>query len=146
LAKIPKFLNEHIDPAYPDHTCQMATVLPDGYAQITLRGSVMVFDQDRLAIWERGRGSTSDSLSDGTKVTIFFRKTALREAGLLPKSGVARFYGTAEVHKSGTVYDEVWRRPVQPEKDRDPDKKGYALLINVERAEDFGGDPLPADA
>ena len=92
------------------------------------------------------RASTNESLSDGTKVTIFFRKTALREAGLLPKSGVARFYGTAEVHKSGAVYDEVWRRLVEPEKDRDPDKLGYAVLINVERAEDFSGDALPADA
>ena len=106
----------------------------------------MVFDQDRLAIWERGRGSTNDSLADGTKVTIFFRKVPLREEGLLPKSGVARFYGTAESHKSGAVYDEVWERLVQAEKDRDPDKKGYAVLINVERAEDFSGDPLPADA
>lgn len=146
MAKIPKFLNEHIYSAYPDYTCQMATVLPNGYAQITLRGSVMVFDQNRLAIWERGRGSTNDNLADGTKVTIFFRKVPLRDEGLLPKSGVARFYGTAESHKSGAVYDEVWERLVQAEKDRDPDKKGYAVLINVERAEDFSGDPLPVDA
>ena len=146
MPKIPKFLNEHIYSAYPDHTCQMATVLPNGYAQITLRGSVMVFDQDRLAIRERGCGSTNDSLADGAKVTIFFRKIPLREEGLLPKSGVARFYGTAESHKSGAVYDKVWERLVQAEKDRDPDKTGYAVLINVERAEDFGGDPLPAAA
>ena len=145
MSKIPRFLNEHIDPAYPDYTCQMATVLPNGYAQITLRGSVMVFDQDHLATWERGRGSTSDNLSDGAKVTIFFRKIPLREEGLLPMAGVARFYGTAESHKSGPIYDEVWERLVQAEKDRDPDKKGYAVLINVERAEDFGGNPLPAD-
>ena len=79
-------------------------------------------------------------------MTIFFRKIPLREEGLLPKSGVARFYGTAESHKSGAVYDKVWERLVQAEKDRDPDKTGYAVLINVERAEDFGGDPLPAAA
>jgi len=31
---------------------------------------------------------------------------------------------------------------VQPEKDRDPEKKGYAVLIKVERAEDLDGKPL----
>jgi hypothetical protein len=31
---------------------------------------------------------------------------------------------------------------VQPEKDRDPDKKGFAVLIKVERAEDLDGQPL----
>ncbi len=59
-----------------------------------------------------------------------------------PRGGIARFYGTAKIYKSGPVYDEVWRRLIQPEKDRDPDKKGYAVLIEVERAEDLAGEPL----
>ena len=61
---------------------------------------------------------------------------------MLPKGGIARFYGTARVCKSGPEYEEVWRRLVQPEKDRDPDKKGFAVLIRVERAEDLEGLPL----
>jgi len=40
------------------------------------------------------------------------------------------------------MLEEVWRRLVQPEKDRDPDKKGYAVLIRAERAEDLDGQPL----
>jgi hypothetical protein len=103
----------------------------------------MVFDDEHLALWERGKGSTNASLKDGTKVTVFLRKPALRESGLLPKGGIARLYGTAKIHKSGPAYDEVWTRLVQPEKDRDPDKKGFAVLIKVERAEDLDGKPLP---
>jgi hypothetical protein len=34
---------------------------------------------------------------------------------------------------------------VQPEKDRDPDKKGFAVLIAVDRAEDLDGEPLKLD-
>jgi hypothetical protein len=34
---------------------------------------------------------------------------------------------------------------VQPEKDRDPEKKGFAVLIAVERAEDLEGKPLDLD-
>ena len=42
----------------------------------------------------------------------------------------------------GLAYKEVWRRLVLPEKDCDPDKKGFAVLIKVERAEDLDGQPL----
>jgi hypothetical protein len=144
LAIIPKVLHEHINTAFPANVCLVGTVQPSGYAQISPRGSTMVYDDEHLALWERGKGSTTAMLKAGHKVTVFFRKPALREAGVLPKGGIARFYGEAEVHTSGPAYEEVWRRLVQPEKDRDPDKKGFAVLIKVERAEDLDGQPLPA--
>jgi hypothetical protein len=143
MATIPRILHEHIDTAFPAHVCLVGTVQPDGYAQVSPRGSTMVYDDGHLALWERGKGSTNAALRDGAKVTVFFRKPQLREAGILPKGGIARFYGTAEVHRSGPAYEEVWRRLVQPEKDRDPDRKGFAVLIRVERAEDLDGQPLP---
>ena len=142
MATIPKILHEHIDTAFPANVCLVGTVLPNGFAQVTPRGSTMVYDDGHLALWERGKGSTNVNLTDGTKVTVYFRKPQLREAGTLPKGGIARFYGTAKIHKSGPVYDQVWAKLVQPEKDRDPQKKGYAVLIAVERAEDLEGEPL----
>jgi len=102
----------------------------------------MVFDDEHLALWERGKGTTSQNLKDGSKITVFFRKSELRQAGILPKGGIARFYGVAEVHKSGPIYEEIWNRLVQLEKDRDPEKKGFGVLIKVERAEDLDGAPL----
>ena len=99
----------------------------------------MVYDDEHIGLWERGSGSSAEAMQDGSKLMIYFRKPSLREEGVLPRGGIARFYGTAKIYKSGPVYDEVWRRLVQPEKDRDPDKKGYAVLIAVERAEDLAG-------
>lgn len=142
MAKIPNVLHDHINSAFPVNVCLLATVLPNGFAQVTPRGSMMVFDDEHLAFWERGKGTTNSNLTDGTKLTVFFRKSQLREAGLLPKGGIARFYGVAEIHKSGEIYEEIWKRMIQAEKDRDPQKKGYGVLIAVERAEDLGGDPL----
>jgi hypothetical protein len=141
MAKIPAVLHEHINSAFPAHVCLVATVLPNGYAQVSPRGSVMVFDDEHIAMWERGRGSTHTTLIDGTKVTIFFRKSALRET-LLPKGGVVRIYGTARLQRAGPVCDEIWRRLIQPEKDRDPERNGFGVLFDVERVEDLGGDPL----
>ncbi|HTZ35247.1 MAG TPA: hypothetical protein VMB84_04430 [Stellaceae bacterium] len=142
MAKIAKILHEHINTAFPAHVCLLGSVLPNGFAQITPRGGTMVYDDEHLALWERGRGSSAAAMQDGSKLTIYFRKPSLREEGVLPLGGVARFYGTATIYRSGPVYEEVWRRLVQPEKDRDPEKKGYAVLIAVERAEDLGGAPL----
>ena len=142
MVTIPKALHEHINTAFPAHVCLVATVLPNGFAQVTPRGSTMVLDDQHLALWERGKGSTNANLANGTKVTVFLRKPALRESGLLPKGGIARFYGIAEIHKSGPVYEEIWTRLVQPEKDRDPEKKGFGVRIRVERAEDLDGQPL----
>ena len=145
MTTIPKALHEHINTAFPVNVCLVATVLPSGFAQVSPRGSTMVYDEEHLALWERGKGSTNASLKDGTKVTVFLRKPQLRESGVLPKGGIARFYGTASIHKSGAAYEEIWRRLVQPEKDRDPEKKGFGVLIKVERAEDLDGQPLALD-
>ena len=142
MARIPKVLQPHINTAFPEDVCLLATALPNGYAQVSPRGSTMVYDDEHLALWERGRGSTTDNLRDGGKVTVFFRKPQLRADGVLPKGGIARFYGTAAIHKAGSVYEEVWKRLVQPEKERDPEKKGFAVLITVERAEGLDGAPL----
>jgi hypothetical protein len=142
MTVIPKALHEHINTAYPAHVCLVGTVLSDGYAQITPRGSAAVFDDEHFSLWERGRGSTNALLTDGTKVTIFFRKPPLRDAGLLPRGGIARFYGTAKLYKSGAIYEEIWNRLIEPEKKNDPDKKGFGVLIKVERAEDLSGNPL----
>ncbi len=142
MATIPKTLQPHINTAFPEHVCLVGTALPDGYAQITPRGSTMVYDDEHLALWERGKGSTTGHLHDGSKLTVYFRKPQLRADGVLPAGGIARFYGVATIHKSGAAYEEVWRRLVQPEKDRDPDKKGFAVLIKIERAEDLNGAAL----
>ena len=142
MAKIPEILQSHINAAFPADVCLIGSVLPNGFAQISPRGSTMVFDDTHIALWERGKGSTSENLADGTPVTVFFRKPQLRDEGLLPKGGIARFYGRARIYRSGSVYEEVWRRLVQPEKDRDPQKSGYAVLIEVDKAEDLDGQPL----
>ncbi len=142
MAKIPRTLHTHIDTAFPANVCLVGTVLPSGFAQVTPRGSTMVFDDEHIGLWERGTGSTAENMGDGSKVTVYFRKPQLREEGVLPRGGIARLYGTAKVYKSGREYDEVWRRLVQPEKDRDPDKKGYAVLVKIDRVEDLAGEAL----
>ena len=142
MTKIPEVLHAHINTAFPANVCLVGSALPNGFAQISPRGSTMVFDDAHIALWERGKGSTNENLADGTPLTVYFRKPQLREEGVLPKGGIVRFYGRARIYRAGPIYEEVWRRLVQPEKDRDPQKSGHAVLIEIDRAEDLDGQPL----
>ncbi|MEJ0024906.1 MAG: hypothetical protein WDN01_02665 [Rhizomicrobium sp.] len=143
MASIPNAVRPLIDAAFPEHVCLVGTVLSTGFAQITPRGSAQVYDDNHISIWERGRGTTTALLADGTKVTVFYFNLGARE--VLPIGGIVRFYGTASVHKSGPVYEKVWERLIEPEKQWDPDKKGWAVLVEVDRTENLLGQPLNID-
>jgi hypothetical protein len=83
---------------------------------------------------------------DGTRLTIYYRNPALGARGgdgTLPAGGIARFYGTAEVHADdGEIREKVWNGMVEAERNGDPDKKGQAILIRLSRAEQLNGKPL----
>ncbi len=145
MGKIPEVLNQHILDAYPDNVCLVATHQPDGYCQVSPRGSVHVYDQDTLAYWDRGAGSTYDAVESGTKITVFFRNGNIGGSGkgLLPAGGVARFYGVAEVHAEDCeIREKVWNGMIEHERGRDPEKKGRAVLVRIEKAEQLNHKPL----
>lgn len=50
-----------------------------------------------------------------------------------------RFHGVASVHESGSVWDEVMGRTVERELERDPERKGAAVLVRVERITELSG-------
>jgi hypothetical protein len=138
LMPIPKKLQPHIDAAFPAHYLTIGTVLANGYAQITPRGSTQVYDDNHLSTWERGIGATAAELHDGSKVTFYYSNFGLREQGM----AFVRLYGKAKLHRSGSVYEQVWERLVEVEKMQDPQKKGFAVLVEIERVEDLRGNPI----
>ena len=146
MALIPENLVEHLNSAFPANVCLVGVCMADGFAQISPRGSVHVYDGDTIAMWDRGRGHTHDTIKDGTQLTIYYRNPALGARGgdgTLPAGGIARFYGTAEVHAAdGEVREKVWNGMVEAERNGDPDKKGQAILIRITRAEQLNGKPL----
>lgn len=150
MGTIPQSLHAYINSAFPQNVCLLGTVTNDGFANISPRGSVQVVDGDTLGLWDRGGRASSEALQNGAKLMVYFRNPALSAVarggnGLLPAGGIARFYGTAELHKSGAAYEQVWSTMVQPERDSNSQKKGFAVLIRIDRAEDLRGQPLPAD-
>ena len=146
MALIPTFLNQRLLEADGNCVCIVSTILADGYCQLALRGSVHVYDQDTLAYWDRGGGTMHDTVIDGAKITVFYRNGALSASsgsGLLPRGGAARFYGIAEVHKDDSeIRDRVWNGMKAVERERDPEKTGWAVLVELESAEQLNRTPL----
>lgn len=142
MAKIPTNLHQHINSAYPDNTVMVGSVLPNGFAQFTPRGSIYVFDGEHFAMWERGLGTTNENLKDGSKLTIFYRNMELRESGVLPRGGIARFFGVAKLVKDGPLREQIYNGIIKHEQARDPENKGFGVLIKVEKAEHIDGKPL----
>ena len=122
---------EFIDNAAAKGTpCMLTTVLPDGYPNPSFRGSMMVFDSERLAYWDRTLRGALASIQTNPKVAVLFRDPATRKSW--------RFYGDAELHRDGPLREQVMARTPQAELDRDPERKGVAVLIRVDRVVEGG--------
>jgi len=111
--------------------CILATAAPDGEPDVGFKGSMMVFDNESLAYWERTKRQHLKNLQENPKVVVFFRDS---------KSMLNfRFHGIATIHKDGAIREQVMARTVQKELDRDPERKGCAVVIRVNKVTNLGG-------
>jgi len=128
-------MKELVDRNHADGwSCTVGTSDKDGQPQLSLKGSVMVFDSGTLAYWERAKRSALENVAENPKVVIFYNN--------MDDKIRWRFYGTAEVHESGPIRDEVMARTVQAELDRDPDRLGVAVLVKVNKIAELAGTVL----
>ncbi len=114
--------------------CILSSVSADGEPDIGYKGSMMVFDNESLAYWERTRRQHLKNVLDNPKVVVLFRDAKTRVN--------FRFHGTARVHEQGALRDQVMARTVKDELDKDPERKGAAVVIRVDRVTNLGGQVL----
>jgi uncharacterized protein len=132
MIKLTDQMRELIDPALAKGTpCLVATASKDGMPNVGYKGSVMVFDDESLGYWERTRQGTLENVEENPNVMILFRDPATRAAW--------RFVGKATIHKEGPLRDQVMARTVQAELDRDPERKGFAVIVRVDKVLPLGG-------
>jgi hypothetical protein len=122
--------SEVVGNARTDHEQGLTTGLVatsnDGQPDVALKGSLMVWDKDHLAWWERAKRETLAALGSNPRVAIFVRNP-IRDRRTL------RFYGTARVVDDPELRERVWDRVQQIEKDMDKDKQGVAVIVRVDR-------------
>lgn len=114
--------------------CMVGTASGDGQPQISVKGSVLVYDQESLAYWERSKRSALENVGENPQVVIFYRNTEKRINW--------RFYGTATIHDTGSVREDVMNRTVQAELDRDPDRQGVAVVVRLNQIAELSGNVL----
>ena len=112
----------------------VGTASRDGRPQISMRGSLSVYDGETLAFWERSRRSSLDNVTDNPQVVIFYRNPDKRINW--------RFHGTATLHESGEIRDKVMAQTPQPELDRDPERTGIAVLVRIDEITSLSGEVL----
>ena len=105
--------------------CLVATSSGAGVPDVSYRGSVMAFDGEHLAFWERMKGETLSNLEENPQICVFYRNGETRVSW--------RFYGHAEVLKDGAVRAQIMERVNPFELAQDPERIGYAVLIRVDR-------------
>ena len=132
MIKLTDQMRELIDPALARGCpCVVATTSKDGVPNVGFKGSVMVYDDESLAYWERTLQGTLTNVEENPNVMVLFRDPATRAAW--------RFVGKAAVYKEGPMREQVMTRTVQAELDRDPDRKGFAVVIKVDKVLPLGG-------
>jgi hypothetical protein len=127
LIDISEATKQQIDNALADgYPCVLATASKDAVPELGYKGSMMVFDKESLAYWERTHQTTIRNILENPNVMVLYRNLA--------KGGAAwRFLGKATVYKDGSIREEVMSRTVQAELDKDPERKGFAVVIKVDK-------------
>jgi hypothetical protein len=105
--------------------CLVATASATGMPDVSYRGSMLVFDGEHLAFWERAKGETLANIQQNPHACVLYRNTETRVSW--------RFYGKAEILTDGPVRLQIMGRVNQFELAQDPERTGYAILIRVDR-------------
>jgi hypothetical protein len=108
-------------------------VTEDGAPALSFRGSAQVHSPDQVAVWARKRDEgLAHDISTHPRVTLLYYSRDTPGAGYLSIRGRAR----VAPELNGVVYD----RMVGAERSLDPERKGIAVLIDVDVVDGFGAE------
>jgi predicted pyridoxine 5'-phosphate oxidase superfamily flavin-nucleotide-binding protein len=134
MIKMTPLMKELLDKALEDGTpCLVGTASKDGRPQISPKGSVAVFNDDTLCYWERAHRTSEARIAENPNVTVYYRNPARKENPY--RSCCIRFHGKARLVTSGPERDRAWELTNHEEQSKDPEKKGAAVLINLDLIE-----------
>jgi hypothetical protein len=132
--KIKTLINNAWEDGY---VCMLGTVGKDG-PNISPKGSMLVYDDQHLAYWERSKKKGFENLADDRRVIVMYSNFKAQRDGVLP-SGFLRFWGTVELHESGPIHDAIFAKLTKREQEHVGADTGIGVLVKISRAEDIQG-------
>jgi hypothetical protein len=111
-------------------TPQVGTASLAGIPDVAPKASVMVWDPDHLVFWERSHGKTRANLAENPNVCIFFFSPTRQQFW--------KFFGVAELLQDGELREQIMVKTYPSELERDPERKGLAVVIRVDRVDGPG--------
>ena len=137
MIEITEQMKDLVDRNHADGwDCTIGTVDKDGQPQVSLKGSVTVYDSETLAYWERAKRTALENVVENPKITVLYNNMTDRIRW--------RFYGMAEVYASGFVREDVMSLTVDSELEWDPERLGVAVLVRVNKITELSGAILQA--
>ena len=125
------------DDGYP---CLVASTGRDG-PNITPKGSMIVYDDEHLAWWERSKRAVLDNLGHEKRVCIMYANFKAQRDGVL-ESGFLRFFGSVELHESGAVREAIFKKLLPREQTHAGADAGIGVLVKIDKAIDIRGKPI----
>jgi hypothetical protein len=140
MIEITPLMRELLDKALADGVpCLVGTASKAGHPQISPKGSVAAFDGKTLCYWERSFRSSLAQLEENPRVVVYYRNGARMKEMPDFRGATLRFHGVARVVKDGPEREKAWGLTNKPEQEKDPEKKGVAILIDLDLIEDLSG-------
>ena len=138
MAQIKADYKDAIDNAPKDGApCLLGTASADGQPEISPKGSVVVYNAENLAYWERSHRGSAANIADNPRVMIYYRNP--QRAETLPPGAALRFYGTATVVTDDTVRNAIYEMIPEREQKADAERTGYAVMVRIDRITDLRG-------
>jgi hypothetical protein len=112
----------------------IAYVDSDNAPQLSYRGSTQAFSETQLAIWVRNpEGRILPSIAANPAVSLLFGYFEPDDRGFMI------FRGRARVDDSESVRDRVYGNAHEFERNQDPERKGVAVVIDLDSVDGFFG-------
>ena len=110
----------------------IAAVSAEGKPVLSFRGSLQVYSDTQLGFWLRGvEGHTVAAIRTNPNVALMYRSAETR--------GMYQFQGRAGVATDEDERGQVFEAAPEIERKSDPERKGLAIVIDLDTIEGFAG-------
>jgi uncharacterized protein GlcG (DUF336 family) len=108
----------------------VAYVDENGQPSLSYRGSSQAYSDNQLAVWVRNpEGGLQNALKKNNRITMLYRDPETRS--------MMQFRGAGHIESADEIRNKVYDSSPEPERNADKEKKGLALIVDLERVDGF---------